>query len=393
MDLTSFAKVLGGAKRLEGSGANRPTNVSRIVGTAVSDSADGKVLVDLDAQVFSGDGSQYVEIDTSDNVREGDRVYVDMVGADGRGKSLMISGAPGSGDRQQEEIDEAGTTATRYVTETTDRGIMVHPENDETTGWHIGAALELFKHGVSMFKVWLEDAAAKLRIGPTNSSNMLLDFNGIGFFDGDDKFAELAVGSDGTVALSAKNLADDGYWADFRAYQDGNNAHALVAAGHATYDQTGGVTSLHPAYVEAVGGPDNSKVRVLGEIVEVTPEATGVTHMATTYGLAEMIACRAYLAGGDVTIPANSGASFTWNWQGATNTTTGSNAASFPDANYVVSIGKSSTALVPGFNNVDFMVTNKTTSSVTVYGWNDNAYAVTIHVTCIGFNSRYGTIA
>lgn len=111
MDLTSFARVLGGAKRLEGSGANRPTNVSRIVGTAVSDSADGKVLVDLDAQVFSGDGSQYVEIDTSDNVREGDRVYVDMVGTDGRGKSMMISGAPGSGDRQQEEIDSAAELA------------------------------------------------------------------------------------------------------------------------------------------------------------------------------------------------------------------------------------------------------------------------------------------
>lgn len=111
VDLTSFARVLGGAKRLEGSGANRPTNVSRIWGTAVSDSADGKVLVDLDAQVFSGDGSQYVELDTSDNVREGDRVYVDLVGADGRGKAMMVSGVPGSGDRQQEEIDSAAELA------------------------------------------------------------------------------------------------------------------------------------------------------------------------------------------------------------------------------------------------------------------------------------------
>lgn len=111
MDITGFAKVLGGAKRLEGSGANRPTNVSRITGTAVSDSEDGKVLVRLDAQVFSGDGSQYVELATSDNVREGDSVYVDMVGADGKGKSLMISGSIGSGDRQQSEIDDAARAA------------------------------------------------------------------------------------------------------------------------------------------------------------------------------------------------------------------------------------------------------------------------------------------
>lgn len=112
MDLTSFARVLGGAKRLEGSGANRPTNVSRMTGTAVADSADGKVLVRLDAQVFSGDGSQYVELPTSVNVRDGDLVYVDAVGADGKGKSLTVSGAFGGGDRQQEEIDAAASATT-----------------------------------------------------------------------------------------------------------------------------------------------------------------------------------------------------------------------------------------------------------------------------------------
>ena len=111
MDLTSFARVLGGARRLEGASASRPTNVSRIVGVAVADSADGRVLVSLDAQVFSGDGSQYVELPTSSNVREGDIVYVDMVGADGKGKSLMVSGAAGSGDRQQGEIDTAAHAA------------------------------------------------------------------------------------------------------------------------------------------------------------------------------------------------------------------------------------------------------------------------------------------
>lgn len=112
MDLTSFARVLGGAKRLEGSGASRPTNVSRMTGTAVADSADGKVLVRLDAQVFSGDGSQYVELPTSVNVREGDLVYVDAVGADGKGKTLTVSGAFGGGDRQQQEIDAAASATT-----------------------------------------------------------------------------------------------------------------------------------------------------------------------------------------------------------------------------------------------------------------------------------------
>lgn len=389
VDLTSFAKVLGGAKRLEGSGANRPTNVSRIVGTAVSDSADGKVLVDLDAQVFSGDGSQYVEIDTSDNVREGDRVYVDMVGADGRGKSLMISGAPGSGDRQQEEIGEAATTATRYVTETTDNGIMVHPEDDPTTGWRIADALELLRSGASAFKAWLDNGIAKLRIGEETGANMVLDPDGIGFFNGLSRFAELAVNAAGMVSLSAKNLSDSGYWADVRAYEQDGSAHTAIAAGY-----NDGGSTIHPAYVSAEGGPTSSLVTIAGEQVTVLPDG-GITsiHNASADNLAAMIACRAYLAGGDVTIPANGGASFTWTWQGANIVGGGSNAASFPDANYVVSIGKSWNGVVSGFTHVDFMVTGKTKSSVTVYGWNDNAYAVTIHVTCIGFNSRYGTIA
>ena len=388
MDLTSFAKVLGGAKRLEGSGANRPNNVSRMTGTAVADSTDGKVLVRLDAQVFSGDGSQYVELTTSENVREGDTVYVDAVGADGKGKSLSVSGVPGGGDRQQEEIDEAGTTATKYITDITEEGIMVHPDGDSTTGWRISDVLELLRSGVSAFKVWLDDGIAKLRIGEETGANMVLDPDGIGFFNAASRFAELAVNGSGMVSLSAKNLSDDGYWADVRAYEDSGYAHTAIAAGY-----NDGGNNIHPAYVSAEGGTTSSMVTFAGEQVTVRPDG-GISsiHNSSADNLAAMIACRAYLAGGDVTIPANSGGTWTWNWQGARITGSGnSNAASFPNDEYVVSIGKSWSGIVNGFTHVDFMVIGKTDSSVTVYGWNDNSYAVTIHVTCIGFSSRYGT--
>lgn len=145
MDLTSFARVLGGAKRLEGSGANRPTNVSRMTGTAVADSADGKVLVRLDAQVFSGDGSQYVELPTSVNVREGDLVYVDAVGADGKGKTLAVSGAFGGGDRQQGEIDaataatalEAPCTEVEWVESDGAQACVIRSLITETTGFDV----------------------------------------------------------------------------------------------------------------------------------------------------------------------------------------------------------------------------------------------------------------
>lgn len=386
MDAYELAGMLFGSKRAESGGA---VPYETAVGGTAKSSENGLVLVNMSSDVTVPDDYEngtYVEIPTEVNVKDGDYVTVTM-SADG--SNARVTGVVGGGDRQQAEIESAATTATKYVTETTDNGIMVHPEDDPTTGWLIAGALELLRSGASAFKAWLDNGIAKLRIGEETGANMVLDPDGIGFFNGLSRFAELAVNAAGMVSLSAKNLSDSGYWADVRAYEQDGSAHTAIAAGY-----NDGGSTIHPAYVSAEGGPASSLVTIAGEQVTVRPDG-GITsiHNASADNLAAMIACRAYLAGGDVTIPANSGASFTWTWQGASIVGGGSNAASFPDANYVVSIGKSWNGVVSGFTHVDFVVTGKTKSSVTVYGWNDNSFAVTIHVTCIGFSSRYGTIA
>lgn len=50
---------------------------------------------------------------------------------------------------------EAASTATDYVTEITGGGIMVHPIDDDLSGWKIADTLELIKQGVTAFSVAL----------------------------------------------------------------------------------------------------------------------------------------------------------------------------------------------------------------------------------------------
>ena len=81
------------------------------------------------------------------------------------------------------DIDEYAKTATNYITEI-NNGIWVTPANARpdtggsptatTSGWRLAEALELFKNGVSHFKVWLDGTVAKIRVGIESAGHLLL---------------------------------------------------------------------------------------------------------------------------------------------------------------------------------------------------------------------------
>lgn len=77
----------------------------------------------------------------------------------------------------------AATTATAYITDTTDNGIMVHPENDTTSGWSIAGAIELFKTGISYIKLWIDNNIPKIRIGKEDSKHVLIDNDSVDIVD------------------------------------------------------------------------------------------------------------------------------------------------------------------------------------------------------------------
>lgn len=98
-----------------GTESRQSTNVHAATGVAHGDSSDGRVLVDMGGVSITGDGSQYVSVPTMADVRDGDEVHVELVGADGTAKSMVVTGVVGGGDRTRVDVDNAVSDASQAV--------------------------------------------------------------------------------------------------------------------------------------------------------------------------------------------------------------------------------------------------------------------------------------
>lgn len=108
MDNLEIAKALFGQKPQTASSGGQ---TSTAYGVAMSDSSSGVVMVNLGGDTVSTDDDQTIEVETTFAVFEGDEVIVQLVGADGTGKSPCVIGVVGRGDQMQNEID----SVTNYV--------------------------------------------------------------------------------------------------------------------------------------------------------------------------------------------------------------------------------------------------------------------------------------
>lgn len=101
MDKLEMAKALfQGNTKVVGGGQTKT-----VYGVAEGDSAGGKVLVNLGGDTVSPDDDQQIEVETTFAVKAGDEVIISLFGADGTGKSPVVTGVVGRGDEQQEQID------------------------------------------------------------------------------------------------------------------------------------------------------------------------------------------------------------------------------------------------------------------------------------------------
>lgn len=108
-DLAVLAGLAPGAE------SRQSTNVHAATGIAHGDSSDGRVLVDMGGVSITGDWSQYVSVPTMVDVRDGDEVHVQLVGADGTAKSMVVTGVVGGGDRTRVDVDAAVSDASQAV--------------------------------------------------------------------------------------------------------------------------------------------------------------------------------------------------------------------------------------------------------------------------------------
>lgn len=375
MDAYELAGMLFGSKRAEGGGS---VPYETAVGGTAKSSENGLVLVNMSSDVTVPDDYEngtYVEIPTEVNVKDGDYVTVTM-SADG--SNARVTGVVGGGDRQQAEIESAATTATKYVTETTGNGIMVHPEDDPTTGWLIAGALELFRKGVSAFKVWVESNVTKVRIGAEDSGHIVLDSDGMDFRDGATSVARLARITGGAILRLGEAWLTSGKTADVRAYVDSDSwANCAMQASHG---QSGYGTMT--AEVAARARLNASQVYMSAR--ELTVNDTYGTlrgvYNVPMGNFGRLARCRIDIAFGTLTVAANSRADITLDWA----------EGGFDDANYIANI--TPMAFVNGFNNVAYCVSNRAADKVTVSAWNSNSYAMTQLIGVIGVDSRYGTV-
>ena len=127
MSEIDLANSLFGSKRLEGS--THHSSTSTLTGTAVSDSADGKVKVVIDGDSSASmpdgsDGGSVIELATSPAVREGDSVLITAVGD--TSKTMTVTSVVASGDRNRDQA--VVSTLTEYAT-------SQDPATAPTSGW------------------------------------------------------------------------------------------------------------------------------------------------------------------------------------------------------------------------------------------------------------------
>lgn len=255
MDYIDSLKVLaGGRPRRHG------TNVHSVTATAVSDSADGHVLVDMGGTVVSGDGSQHVDVPTTVDVREGDTVSVQLVGADDSAKTMTVTGVVGGGDRTMADVDDARRTATDYLG---DDGTATTVGRPTGTGARLGigeSSVEVLDaDGVS-----LAEYGETSRVGRMESAHVTTTESETRYEDGDVMLARITSRNDEGGALGY-TVFESGQQLILRA-ADGKPVAMTAPRDPDGYSSDIGISIL--PYVSDAAGTVSYKAEVVGGLLE-----------------------------------------------------------------------------------------------------------------------------
>lgn len=196
---------------------------------------------------------------------------------------------------QKAAHDNAAKTATNYITDITNSGIWVTPEDAKpvngaaaatTSGWHISDALELWRKGVNMFKVWVESNMTKLRIGDEGGKHLLMDGDGISLKSAAALMARIKTVTNMTTITGRltfdsgdRALVEGGY------NQTNRSAEVEIVADHGESGDTSQYG--HDAYVSLVSMYDEIRQRYESS-VELAADTIGFSdaeNARTTVGM------------------------------------------------------------------------------------------------------------
>lgn len=186
--------------------ASMPTT-SQVRGVAATDSTDGTVTVVLDATAGGADAE--MEVPTTGGITEGSEVLV-----------TLLDGAPVE-VTQAGSIDGAAGSATKYITETGNYGIRVHPDGDTANYSEINAnGMDVAKGGVNVAHF-----GETARLGAESGYHTEVTSTGMRVSDGTDdvvrihsevtqdgiRFGSIDIGKSGDGTLTSVGGSADDY--------------------------------------------------------------------------------------------------------------------------------------------------------------------------------------
>ena len=202
MNKFESASILAGISPNEEAQALAPTNLHVITGEVVGKSENGKTLVAMDGMVFTGDDSQYVEIDTLGGLEEGDAATILLSGESGQAMTPLAIGSVGSVDRIAKSASDA------YDMASSAQGIAQEAkEVAEATGQHVWPDSD----GVHVTEVTQDEWNDSTGTSYHSGANVLLNALGQLFRDGLNNILAIVSGTDPGVAIydGEGNTADN----------------------------------------------------------------------------------------------------------------------------------------------------------------------------------------
>ncbi len=229
MNKFESASILAGISPNEEAQALAPTNLHVITGEVVGQSENGKTLVAMDGMVFTGDDSQYVEIDTLGGLEEGDAATILLSGESGQAMTPLAIGSVGSVDRIAKSASDAYDMASsaqgiaqeaKEVAEATgqhfwpdDDGVHVtEVTQDEwsdstSTNYHSGANVLLNALG-QLFRDDLNNLLALVAGSIKSEQFTIEDTTGPNYFT----LSSVPVSDDSVIVTSSSSDLSDEYW-------------------------------------------------------------------------------------------------------------------------------------------------------------------------------------
>lgn len=210
---------------------------STAYGIAMSDSSSGAVMVNLGGDTVSPDDDQQIEVETTFAVKAGDEVIISLFGADGTGKSPVVTGVVGRGDETQGEINSI-----RNYFWTDEHGAHVSTEERSVNGANI----------------LLDSDSLDIRNGSSNSESdqtVLASFGSVVTVGSRSSYASVGQYSQ-VYGINCEASGDYSHAEGFNSHAEGAYAHAegyyVHATGGASHAEGNG-TEANMAYSHAEG--------------------------------------------------------------------------------------------------------------------------------------------